>query len=823
MSQLSDDQQLALVQLHEIEDASGGALKVTWANELPDSDGWTPVGLSLDFPPAEVPDKGVPLQRVEHVTIHIPPDFPFRYPAVEVSHSRFAELPHVQWRHWICLYRSTADWDVSDGIMGLVTRLSTWYRRAAAGTLDMPGQPVHPPVAYSSARAGCLVIHANAPELHSGRPWRGAAVLRAAGEHRVDLIGWISEENELYRDTESLYAWLAENDRGQNAPISLGAAVMLPEPMSFEFPSRAHALVDAIADRGVTATDLVALFGDVAWINEVRAQQVDSEAGRERASAPPMYIFVGAPMRGIAGSGENLTHLAAWRLGDYEAQLASELVQTWARNADRPEQAELVNDLNSWIDSAAVSWARVYEARPELVQRRDEERPAQWLRGHAGHPARRVMIVGCGALGAPIAEQCVRGGAAEVILVDSGDVNPGILVRQPYEYSEIGQLKAKALARRLGYIGADTHITGITDNALRVFDTDKPPDVDLIIDATANKAVAAKLERCRWAGKKDWPPVLTVAIGHRAERGIATLALRGASGAGADLLRKLALHARSEPHLADVADDFFPDPPRTGTFQPELGCSEPTFRGSATEVQGLAAQLLSGALADLQASDIAEQADVVPGEAKEPPASMSARIARLPYPSGPPTRNYMPWAEDHTQLDAESGYEVRFAPSALNNMQDEAYGTSKTLGTDVETGGILLGLVDDPSRVIWVTSATGPAPGSQQSHSYVRIAAEGVRELITAVEDQSSGQIRFLGMWHTHPHGQPSQSPTDEQAMQELLTNTSHPLLRTLLVIVGGEGEKWDAWLEGDGIPAIYTRFARRPPHLQKPGAADET
>jgi integrative and conjugative element protein (TIGR02256 family) len=192
------------------------------------------------------------------------------------------------------------------------------------------------------------------------------------------------------------------------------------------------------------------------------------------------------------------------------------------------------------------------------------------------------------------------------------------------------------------------------------------------------------------------------------------------------------------------------------------------------------------------------------------------------HASGAPTGEYVTWVGDHIEIDAESGYEVRFAPSALDSMQDEAFGTSKTHGADIETGGILLGLVDDPSRVIWVTSASGPTPGSQQSHSYVKIAAEGVRELISTVEDNSSGRIRFIGMWHTHPHSRPFQSTTDEQAIHELLTNTSHPLHRTLLGIVGGEGEKWDAWLEGNGTPAIYTRFAHRPPHQQNPGTVGE-
>jgi integrative and conjugative element protein (TIGR02256 family) len=812
MSPLSEGQRLALDQLNEIAGASDGALKVTRAADVPDDGGWAAVELVLDFPPEEVPAGGVTLQREEQVTIHIPPSFPFRDPAVEVSHSRFAQLSHVQWRNWICLYRSDADWDAAEGMMGLVTRLSTWYRRAAAGKLDAPGQPLHPPVAYASAWAGCLVIHANAPKpdkTQRGSPWRGAAVLRPADKDRADLIGWIGQNDELYRDTASLYAWLAEHDGRYGRPVFLGAAVMLPGLMTFEFPSSASALVDAIADQGLTATDLVSLLGDVAWINEVRANQAASEADTERASFPPMYTLVGAPMRGIAGSGANLTHLAAWRLGDYEAQLASGLAQMWARSTGQPEQATLVEEINDWIETADVSWATVYEARPEITERRDEKRPARWLRGCDKRPARRVMILGCGALGAPIAEQCLRGGAGELILVDNGRVNPGILVRQPYENADIGQEKASALTTRLGYIGYGTPIHPIAADALGVLDVDHPPDVDLVIDATANKTVAAKIERCRWARKTDWPPVLTVAIGHLAERGIATLALRGASGAGTDILRKLALHANSAPGLADVMKDLFPDPPRASTFQPEPGCSEPTFRGSATEVQALVSQLLSGALNDLVAGDI-------PDEAREPVAPMSARIARLPYADGPGTGEYVTWADDHTKVDTESGYEIRFAPSALDSMQDEAYGTRKTHGPGVETGGILLGLIDDPSRVIWVTSATGPTPGSQQSNSHVSIATKGTRELIDAMEDNSSGRIRFIGMWHTHPGAPPYESPTDQQAIHDLLTNTSHPLHRALLVIIGGEQERWDAWLEGNSTPDIYTRFAYRAP-MPKP------
>jgi hypothetical protein len=75
-------------------------------------------------------------------------------------------------------------------MFGFLERLLEWYERAAAGTLDAPGEPLHPPVAYPSHEAGCLVVHADAPRA-SGSPWLGAAVLRQPGPGRVDVVGWL--------------------------------------------------------------------------------------------------------------------------------------------------------------------------------------------------------------------------------------------------------------------------------------------------------------------------------------------------------------------------------------------------------------------------------------------------------------------------------------------------------------------------------------------------------------------------------------------------------------------------------------------------------
>jgi integrative and conjugative element protein (TIGR02256 family) len=820
MSAPTRGQLLAQEQLRAIAARSDGALTVSSSADTADLPDWLTVTVRLDMGPAaeeqqgDPPDGGVRLERHEDATILVPALFPFQPPAITVTHDRFAGLPHVQWGRLICLYHSAADWDPAEGMLSVTLRLSAWLRRAALGHLHAPGQPLEPPIAYTSRWAGCAVIHENAPaaaEGATGEAWLGAAILRPGGTGRVDLVGWLSQRAEVYQHTDSLYECLDEQERRCGMPVFLGPAVILPGPLTFEFPSKVADLVDAAAQQGVTATELALLLGDVAWINQARTKQREAE-GR-RIAGPPLYALVGSPMRGIAGSATRLTHLAAWRLGGEEAGLAAALAQLWASPLpDQAEQAQRITDaVNDWIDYADVSWARVYELRPEIVERRDNKSAPRWLRGDDGS-GRRVTVLGCGALGAPIAEQCLRAGVGKLTLVDNGRVSPGVLVRQPYEDADVGQPKATALAARLRRIrpGADIDAQ-VSDALIAILGNDsEPPDTDLLIDATASQTVAAKIEQRRWMSREPWPPVLTVAIGHLAERGIATLALPDATGASTDMLRKLALAARTAPHLADVADDFFPDPPRATSFQPEPGCSEPTFRGSATEVNALASQLLAGALAGLQASGpdgLATGSGQAAGEPAVPP--MSARIARLPYAGSGNGSDQVTWVNDHAILDPGSGYQIRFSPPALDAMQDDAYGVRQALGPGIETGGILLGQMDDASQVIWVTSAIGPPPDSQRASSHIRLGTEGTAEFLAAVERSSGGRSHFIGMWHTHPGAEPSESETDRQAMAGLLADTGHPVHRALLVVLGGPAGQWDAWLEGQADPAIYTRLCR--------------
>jgi hypothetical protein len=250
--------------------------------------------------------------------------------------------------------------------------------------------------------------------------------------------------------------------------------------------------------------------------------------------------------------------------------------------------------------------------------------------------------------------------------------------------------------------------------------------------------VRAVLERRRAAQRAAWPAAATVLIGHQATRGIATVAQPGASGAGADILRRLSLAARADATGAidDVVEDFFPDPPRAALFQPEPGCSDVTFVGSASDVTGLAGQLLTGALHALRA----------PSD----DAAMAALVVRMPAdPSAPSTTAaavWFRWPNDLIVSSADGRHEVRLAAAAVAEMRAEARRGARVRTPRVETGGSLLGGFDPAAGVVWVDEATSPPPDSLLSEVHFQHGTTGVEDHLVARRTATARVTTFVGM-----------------------------------------------------------------------------
>jgi molybdopterin/thiamine biosynthesis adenylyltransferase/proteasome lid subunit RPN8/RPN11 len=637
------------------------------------------------------------------------------------------------------------------------------------------GQPLHPPFAAPLA-AGVIVARADPPQAPSGSAWLGYAVLHQVKPERYDLIEWL--ERDESRPLTDQQVRRGVETRYPNAALVVAPAVLLPKAIASEYPRTADDVLALLARQGVERHAVERLLASVTKTNRLLSGQ---RGNRDVVSGAALYFVIGTPTLGVVGSAERKLHLAVWRV-----QPVTNPTPRQTLNRRRATPAHVPAQLSG----APALWTAVLDARPGIIARRDGASSAFWLMD------KQVMVLGTGALGAPIAIACVRAGVRKIILVDRGFVHPGVLVRQPYDDIDIGTLKVDALARRLRAIAPSVEIEARSDNIVTTMFNDEtpPPEVDLIIDATADRAVRTLLERHRTLYRDRWPTTASVLIGHEATHGIATVTRPGASGGGADILRRLglALRARPDAALTDAVADFFPDPPRTTFFQPEPGCSDVTFVGSLPDVAGLAGQLFAGVLAAL--------------DGDEPAGAMHALLVHMPsFPdkqSGAGPR-WFHWPND-TVVRADNGrYEVRISPLAAAEMRAEARKGRRVRTARVETGGSLLGAFDTATGVLWIDEATPPPPDSVMSEIYFRHGTEGVADRITARVDATARVTSFVGMWHTHPQGDALPSELDKAGVAQLVVPLPNTPPRASMLILGGH-ERWEGWLESGAWPESY-------------------
>lgn len=781
--------ELAAAQLANLAECSDGAIEVLAS--VPEV-GTTTFTVSLDTHGITAGTDGIRLRDREKFDLIVSDTFPYQHPTVRVSHRRWAGTPHVQWGRVLCLYAApSVEWNPSDGMRGLISRLMSWLQRAAEGTLDPEGQPLHPPVAYIDSGAGQIIVN---PDLGDSVPWANddssTATLYAWCSRkglRVDVHEWLT-------DTELLERVLAEDfiavdDLGLPYFIAPTLLISDERAFGFEYPNTATMLADHLEESGISREQLLRTVALTATVNRIVTSLVgDPDEHREEA---PSVIILGAPARRVDGS-TRLAHLAAWRFDDLGSRITSLLSRTQAADI----KDEVLALAHEWIGFAETKWMRVHENRPEVTRRRDDNTASTWLQG------KRVLILGCGALGAPIAEHCVRAGVSALTVADNGSVSPGILVRQPFTDADIGRPKATVLAKRLSKLRRGFTVDPVVGNAVSTFlrPHADPPAFDLIVDATADIGARTALEHARATRRDDWPPVVTALFGHQATRGLVAVSLPGATGAGHDILRRTAIASHGAAHSAwlDVANDFFPDPPRTDMFFPEPGCSAPTFIGSSVQVGALAATLFWEAL------------NVLAGTSPAAEAPMSCSVVRLP--GADPVQSAtdrLTWSNDVIVPDVGGVYEVRISQRAITEMRAEARRGARLRGDRVETGGMLLGAFDDATRTVHVDVATGPPPDSELSEMYFGHGVQGSKEALEHHRRSTANQVGFAGMWHTHPFGRALPSEIDKAGMASLVSPDGTGR-RALMVILGGRGDTWRSWRDYGTRPDIYAHIVSR-------------
>ena len=733
---LTEGQKFALRQLHRIADFRKSALRIHHIHQKTAKTDDLRVDISLDCSRYKHKEGGLKLHPRENVQVYIPSEFPDIIPRVYTAHTRFSGYPHVQWDNYLCLYLSPeTQWEPARGMIGFVEQLAEWLKKAAQNELDDPERPLHPPVAYRGSNT-CVVVHKNTPT-HDQWPWFGAATFSRTKTSLLEINGW-----------------LPISELPVDKPFA--PALLLDFELPFEYPQTVRHLLGYLKSRGVDTANII-----------VRLML----AARRLNQGEHLYVVIGTPSRGIAGDFRGrLQHLQVWEINSIHAlslktiSLACELLSLYEVPEPHKKLREILGDVfedvQRWQSTSEVHWCRVMENRSEIVQRRDAGTPMDELRGKS------VAVFGCGALGGAVAEHLVRAGVSCLSLYDNAIVHPGILVRQNYEWGDVGWSKASALKRRLDAIGLGCKIVCHTENIITTTlqDTSFSDGVDLLIDATASLRVRHRLEKLR--KDTEWHlPIAAMMVSGQAQHGAWVLAPAEYSGGPLDVYRRLGLAAANRDRLRHWLDAFWNPNTVETTRQPEPGCSDPTFIGSHADIAGLAARMLNHI-----ARSFVDTTDFAKGGLIAKDATSHSDFINVFSPD---------------IIVNGSGIEFRVAEHAWRDTKGWIRTGKRERRAADETGGILFGQLDESLGIVWISAVSGPPEDSAFSPEQFTCGIEGVKTLSKHYSTLTQDAIVYLGTWHSHPSCAARPSMTDFKGIAGIFRETPTGGVHQVMMIIG--------------------------------------
>lgn len=104
-----------------------------------------------------------------------------------------------------------------------------------------------------------------------------------------------------------------------------------------------------------------------------------------------------------------------------------------------------------------------------------------------------------------------------------------------------------------------------------------------------------------------------------------------------------------------------------------------------------------------------------------------------------------------------------------------------------ETGGILIGSYDHEHKVCYVVDIiSSPSDSEEYPNAYIR-GSNGLLEQINKIEEITSGNLEYIGEWHSHPNNNTSQSMDDGVLIRSIAEYNYQRSCPGCMIIVGND------------------------------------
>lgn len=684
----------------------------------------------LDFQTGRPQKPVYPIRRTERIAVRFAPGdaMPFVY----VLRADFPDTPHQQLAiegapRAICIDdRLWAEARLTWTPAELVHRILTWFERAAKGELHDARQPLDP-----------LMIGSPLSFIISRRDLVDAAAL--------DLVG-VHDKN--HSDTLRVMRLDAVRARPEDIePLSLAAYRVAPEHMQrLTFaPDNLGSLADMLAARGID------LFGDL------RRRFTDWLGGAE----PPVWringrfaVIVEMPVIAPDGAQQDGTDLRAFITDKSVGELAVALGVAAPASKNEGSAVGFVKLLT--LEKPDEQALRSINALSAEIHYEFDRTLATQLSGRKTPDARKVVLVGAGAIGSHLAECLCREGRFRWTVIDDDRVLPHNLGKHIARGGNVTAEKAALVAAAINATldseePSATHITAnvMTDGENRDRIDAALNEADLIIDATASVLAGRFLS--------DHP-----AAARRA--GVFF------NPAGTDGVLLVEPEDRSLT-LRDLEAQYFALVSRDDRLQEHLTPADRGFAytGACRAITNLMPETSAMVLAGLIGRALGRAVDA---DAPVMTVWSMAESGAVTVCAGAPSPV------------------LRFGTGDWGIAIDHALiGRIAAIRDDklpAETGGVLTGVVDIPAKTIHIAhAAPAPEDSTERPDTFVRGTA-GVRDYLDNVFARTRGQVRYVGEWHSHPPRAAARpSATDLVQIDWLSTLFDLDTLPALMLIAG--------------------------------------
>ncbi|SEP17889.1 ThiF family adenylyltransferase [Aquisalimonas asiatica] len=537
----------------------------------------------------------------------------------------------------------------------------------------------------------------------------------------LDLIGTVKADGQTLR---VLPIQQVGELKGQHQPICLVAYSIPPERMQrLQFaPETLGSLADMLAERGIDLfTDLRRRFSD--WLDQ-----------GEQALWPLLSrfaIIVEMPIIAPDGSQQNGSDLRAFITDRPAGKIAVALgIALPQEHSDEGSQVGYLKAVREQPeDTEAI---RTIPAQSAEVHYEFDRLLATQLSSRDNVDAREVVMVGAGAIGSHVAECLGREGRFSWTIMDDDRLLPHNIARHTGRDADVTRGKADLVAELVSEVIHESPPIA-RSLAANVMDCDDSRDkidqalerAELIIDATASVVAARYLSDHSSTARR-------------------ASVFFNPSGEAAVLIAESADRSLT---LRDLEAQYFGFVAREDRLAGHLSDGEGTYAytGACRAITNLIPESRVMALSGLVAGGLGTAVDHDEGIIRI--WSMS-QYGAVDICESQPAQVERFRAGDWT-VSVDQGLIERIQALRHHHLPEE-------------TGGVLTGVVDIPAKHIHVVDAApAPADSARSTTGFVR-GTSGVQEYLGRISEQTLGQVRYIGEWHSHPpHAPTHPSATD--------------------------------------------------------------